>query len=94
MTMSANDMPQITTVVKTIKLHIHVSQSEVPLLEELTSKYSEACTKLSEYVFGHGFPLNFMVLQDAMYQNVRESFGLKSQMTISACAGAVCTETV
>ena len=83
--MSANDMPQITTVVKTIKLHIHVSQSEVPLLEELTSKYSEACTKLSEYVFGHGFPLNFMVLQDAMYQNVRESFGLKSQMTISAC---------
>ena len=78
-------MPQITTVVKTIKLHIHVSQSEVPLLEELTSKYSEACTKLSEYVFGHGFPLNFMVLQDAMYQNVRESFGLKSQMTISAC---------
>ncbi len=75
----------MTMIVKTMKLHINVTQEDKCLLEELTCKYSEACTKLSEYVFRHGFPLNFMVLQDAMYQSIREEFGLKSQMTISAC---------
>lgn len=73
------------TVLKTMKLHIHVSEEDEFLLKDLTAKYSEACNALSEYLFQHDFPMNFMVLQNAMYQTIRDMYGLKSQMTISAC---------
>ena len=73
------------TVLKTMKLHIHVSEEDEFLLKDLTTKYSEACNALSEYLFQHDFPMNFMVLQNAMYQTIRDMYGLKSQMTISAC---------
>lgn len=73
------------TVLKTMKLHIHVSEEDEFLLKDLTTKYSEACNALSEYLFQHHFPMNFMVLQNAMYQTIRDMYGLKSQMTISAC---------
>lgn len=75
----------MTTVLKTMKLHIHVSEEDEFLLKDLTTKYSEACNALSEYLFQHHFPMNFMVLQNAMYQTIRDMYGLKSQMTISAC---------
>lgn len=73
------------TVLKTMKLHIHVSEEDEFLLKDLTTKYSEACNALSKYLFQHDFPMNFMVLQNAMYQTIRDMYGLKSQMTISAC---------
>ena len=75
----------MATVLKTMKLHIHVSEEDEFLLKDLTTKYSEACNALSEYLFQHDFPMNFMVLQNAMYQTIRDMYGLKSQMTISAC---------
>lgn len=75
----------MVTIVKTMKLHIHVPTEVEALLVDLANRYSEACTALSEYVFQNDFPLNFMVLQDAMYQTIRSTYGLKSQMTISAC---------
>ena len=75
----------MATIVKTMKLHSNVSSDVETLLKDLTTKYSEACNALSEYHFQHGFPLNFMVLQDAMYQTIRNTYGLKSQMAISAC---------
>lgn len=71
-------------LVKTMKLHIHVSENDAGLLRELTERYSEACTEISKYVFDHNFPLNFMDLQDAMYSDIRERFHLKSQMAISS----------
>lgn len=74
-------MPEI---VKTMKLHIHVSETEAKSLEELTTRYAQACTFISEYVFDHSFILNFMKLQEALYQTIRTEFGLKSQFTISA----------
>ena len=74
-------MPEI---VKTMKLHIHVNETEAKSLEELTACYAQACTFISKYVFDHGFILNFMKLQETLYQTIRAEFGLKSQFTISA----------
>lgn len=74
-------MPEFT---KTMKLHIHVSEEDAALLCELTERYAEACTEISKYVFDNGFPLNFMDIQKAMYDDIRKTFQLKSQMTISS----------
>ena len=53
-------------------------------LKELTTCYAQACTFISKYVFDHGFILNFMKLQEALYQTIRTEFERKSQFTISA----------
>ena len=74
----------MSEIVKTMKLHIHVNETEAKSLEELTACYAQACTFISKYVFDHGFILNFMKLQETLYQTIRTEFGLKSQFTISA----------
>ena len=68
---------------KTMKLHIHPDTEAVSLFENLTIRYASACDAVSEYVFDNGFILNFMSLQERLYNHIRETFGLKSQMTIS-----------
>ncbi len=73
-------MPEITV---TMKLHIHTDDVSDRLFCELTERYAAACTHVSQYVFDNGFPLNYMVLHNAMYQDVRGTFGLKSQMAQS-----------
>ena len=59
-------------------------QEQEKSLEELTACYAQACTFISKYAFDHGFILNFMKLQETLYQTIRAEFGLKSQFTISA----------
>ena len=71
-------------LVKTLKLHIHPDDTAVILFKELTVAYSDACDKISEYVFENGFVLNFMKLQEQLYNVIRNTTPLKSQMTISA----------
>lgn len=74
-------MPQI---VKTMKLHIHANSEQSALFKALTKQYALACNYISQYVFSHGVELNYMKLQTAMYQEIRNTFGLKAQMTISS----------
>lgn len=74
----------MTEFSKTMKLHIHPDDDTVRLFRELTECYSKACSYISEYVFHHGFILNFMLLQEELYDEIRARFGLKSQMTISS----------
>ena len=74
----------MTEFSKTMKLHIHPDDNTARLFRELTECYSEACSYISEYVFHHGFILNFMLLQEELYDEIRARFGLKSQMTISS----------
>ena len=74
-------MPEIT---KTMKLHLITSEEDNRLFCQLTEQYAAACTDISRYVFDHGFVLNFMELQKQLYQTIRETYGLKAQMTISA----------
>ena len=70
--------------VKTMKLLIQPGKGEKLLLTELTQVYASACDYISEYIFNHEFPLNFMKVQEALYDEIRSSYGLKAQMTISA----------
>ena len=70
-------------IVKTMKLHIHVNDDEKKQLEALTSRYADACTYVSQYIFDNGFPLNSVKVQQANYQDVRIRFKLKSQLTVS-----------
>lgn len=70
-------------IVKTMKLHIHVNDDEKKQLEALTSRYADACTYVSQYIFDNGFPLNSVKVQEANYQDVRTRFKLKSQLTVS-----------
>lgn len=70
-------------LIKTMKLHIHPDAEAVTLLEDLTARYASACNTVSEYIFDNGFILNFMLLQKQLYNQIRETSGLKSQMTIS-----------
>ncbi len=70
-------------IVKTMKLHINVNDDEKKQLKALTSRYAEACTYVSQYIFDNGFPLNSVKVQEAKYQDVRNQFNLKSQLTIS-----------
>ena len=65
----------MSEIVKTMKLHIHVNETEAKSLEELTACYAQACTFISKYVFDHGFILNFMKLQETLYQTIRAEFG-------------------
>ena len=57
----------MSEIVKIMKLHIHVNETEAKSLEELTACYAQACTFISKYVFDHGFILNFMKLQETLY---------------------------
>ena len=45
--------------------------------------YRDACNYVSQYIFNHDFALKQSELQSALYHELRERFGLKSQMTQS-----------
>lgn len=45
--------------------------------------YRDACNYVSQYIFSHDFVLKQSDLQSALYHELRERFGLKSQMTQS-----------
>lgn len=64
---------------------LKITAEEDLLLKDLTTEYAAACNSISDYVFQHGFPLNFKTVQKAIYHQLRDFFHLKSQMTISAC---------
>lgn len=70
--------------VKTMKLRIYTNESIDVLFKELTQTYSSSCNEISQYIFDHGFMLNYQKLQDQIYYDIRAKYDLKSQMTISA----------
>lgn len=43
--------------------------------------YRDACNYVSQYIFNHDFILKQSELQSALYHELRQRFGLKSQMT-------------
>ena len=68
---------------KTIKLRILVSDEQVSQLRDMTEQYRLACNFVSQYIFDHDFELNSNKLNKALYHDVRENFGLKSQLAQS-----------
>ena len=71
-------------LVKTIKLHIHPDNNSIALFKDMTMKYRDACNFISEYVFNNNYDLNFMHIQGVLYHDIRDNYGLKSQLAISA----------
>ncbi|HAY53924.1 MAG TPA: transposase, partial [Lactobacillus sp.] len=69
---------------KTVKLQIKLSNDkDAALLKSAMEHYRLACDDVSHYVFDHGFPLNAVKLQIALYGGLREQFNLKAQFAIS-----------
>lgn len=52
-------------------------------------QYRQACNYISQYIFDHDFVLGQNKLSKALYQDIRQQFGLKSQMTQSAIRNVV-----
>lgn len=71
-------------IIKTMKLQILTDDTINVLFNELTRRYSSACNEISRYIFNNTFILNYMQLQEQLYYDIRQNYGLKSQMTISA----------
>ncbi len=73
----------MSDIVKTMKLHIHVSKSDAEAFARLTEAYRMACNAVSDYVFTHDMNLAFLSLNNAVYHDLRNTYGLKSQFAQS-----------
>jgi len=65
-------------------LHIKPADKAISDFRILTSRYTEACNYISQDMFDNGFVLNANKVQDRLYHELRDRFGLKSQMAISS----------
>ena len=72
-------MEQMTV---TAKIQLSVSQTDKLLLDNTMSVYRDACNYVSDYVF-RTHDLKQFSLNKMLYSDIRERFGLKSQMTQS-----------
>ena len=72
-------MEQMTV---TAKIQLSVSQTDKLLLYNTMSVYRDACNYVSDYVF-RTHDLKQFSLNKMLYSDIRERFGLKSQMTQS-----------
>ena len=68
---------------KTIKLRLNVTSEQEVLFRQMTEQYRQACNFVSQYVFCHGFNLNSNSLSKVLYNEIRDNFGLKSQLAQS-----------
>lgn len=76
------------TVIIKVKLKLEdpkISDSFKRTMEQ----YRQACNYISQYIFDHDFVLGQNKLSKALYQDIRQRFGLKSQMTQSAIRNVV-----
>ena len=67
----------------TEQLKLETDAEENALLLEVCTRYAQAATAVSEFYFKHGFCFNLIELHQELYQEIRELFGLKAQMTQS-----------
>ena len=70
-------------ITKTMKLRIYPSSEQIQQLQQLTEVYRQACNFVSAYIFEHNFELNSAKLNKALYHEIRDTFGLKAQLTQS-----------
>ncbi len=66
----------------TAKIRIEPNADDVALLDETMSVYKQACNYVSEYVFDT-HDLKQASINKALYYNLRDMFGLRSQMSQS-----------
>ena len=73
----------MSTLTQTIKLRLMVTSEQTVLFRQMAEQYRLACNAVSRYVFDHAFCLNTSKLNEALYRDIRQTFGLKSQLTQS-----------
>ena len=59
------------------------NQNDILKMVDSQEAYRQGCNFVSDYIFNNGFPLNATVLNKFVYNDLRECFGLKSQMAQS-----------
>ena len=78
---------ELTITIK-CKLKLQSQIDEQALLLSL-EQYRKACNAVSEYIFDHNFVMRQTKLNKAIYHQLRDQFGLKSQMAQSAIRNVV-----
>ena len=74
-----------TVMKKTIKVRLVLeNKADEAKFSRTMEQYRQACNFVSQYMFDHDFPMNQFELQKAIYRDIRDRFGLKAQMAISA----------
>ena len=69
---------------RTIKSRIiFKDDKDIPKMVESQEAFRQGCNFVSEYMFNNGFPMNTTGLIKILYNDLRERFGLKSQMAQS-----------
>ena len=71
-------------ITKTMKLHIYPDEGTIREFVSMTEIYRQACNYISDYIFNNGFILNSVSLSSSLYHELRDRFGLKSQLAQSA----------
>ena len=79
----------MSNLTKTIKLRINVSPEQELLLQQMTEQYRQACNFVSEHIFDNQFNLTYQSLNKELYSDLRDYFGLKSQLAQSAIKTAI-----
>ena len=59
------------------------NQNDILKMVESQEAFRQGCNFVSDYIFNNDFPLNATVLNKVIYNDLRERFGLKSQMAQS-----------
>jgi len=72
----------MTTI--TLKLRLYPTSNQANLLDATMEQYQLASNLVSNYYFEHGFKPKQSDLQKSLYHLVRNTFGLKAQMTQSS----------
>ena len=62
---------------------IFKDDKDIPKMIESQEAFRQGCNFVSEYMFNNGFPMNTTSLIKILYNDLRERFGLKSQMAQS-----------
>ena len=69
---------------RTIKSRIiFKNDKDISKMIESQEVFRQGCNFVSEYMFNNGFPMNTLGLIKILYNDLREQFGLKSQMAQS-----------
>ena len=74
----------MSNLTKTIKLCIHVTPEQEVLFRQMTEQYRQACNFVSQYIFNNQFNLTYQNLNKELYGDLRNLFGLKSQLAQSS----------
>lgn len=75
---------EIVEISRTIKSRIIFQNSEdISKMIDSQEAFRQGCNFVSEYMFNNNFPMNTTTLVKSLYYDLREKFGLKSQMAQS-----------